>query len=125
MFVFLYVCLFVGGEFHAGVVDINTEYTFEAFICLAVLKEHREKMLACKDVAAMYNLMNGQVVKFTVKERERERENRERERGKEGERERGREREQREREGGRGRRREGGRGRRREGERPKERPLHR
>lgn len=50
--------LITGGEFHVQVVDMNTNYSFEVFVCLAVLKEYRKKLLNCLEVSTVYNAIH-------------------------------------------------------------------
>ena len=40
------------------VVDMNTNYSFEVFVCLAVLKEYRKKLLNCLEVSSVYNAIH-------------------------------------------------------------------
>lgn len=47
-----------GGEFHVQVVDMNTNYSFEVFVCLAVLKEYRNELLKCSEVSSVYNTIH-------------------------------------------------------------------
>ena len=49
--------LTTGGEFHAQVVEM-TNYSFEVFVCLAVLEEYRKSLLRCSEVSSVYNTIH-------------------------------------------------------------------
>ena len=52
------VVVVVGGEFHVQVVDMNTNYSFEVFVCLAVLKEYKNELLKSSEVSSVYNTIH-------------------------------------------------------------------
>lgn len=54
-----------GGEFHAQVVEV-TNYSFEVFVCLAVLKEYRKSLLKCSEVSSVYNTIHGLSMKMDL-----------------------------------------------------------
>ena len=54
----LFCCFVPGGEFHVQVVDMNTDYSFEVFVCLAVLKEYRKDLLKCVEISSVYNAIH-------------------------------------------------------------------
>jgi len=55
-----------GGEFHVQVVNMNTNYSFEVFVCLAVLKEYRKKLLNCLEVSTVYNAIHSLSMKMDL-----------------------------------------------------------
>jgi len=55
-----------GGEFHVQVVDMNTNYSFEVFVCLAVLKEYRNELLKCSEVSSVYNTIHSLSMKMDL-----------------------------------------------------------
>ncbi|KAJ7393816.1 hypothetical protein OS493_003482 [Desmophyllum pertusum] len=55
-----------GGEFHVQVVDMNTNYSFEVFVCLAVLKEYRNKLLKCLEISSVYNTIHSLSMKMDL-----------------------------------------------------------
>ena len=59
LFVFrCFVVVVVGGEFHVQVVDMNTNYSFEVFVCLAVLKEYKNELLKSSEISSVYNTIH-------------------------------------------------------------------
>ena len=52
------VVVVVGGEFHVQVVDMNTNYSFEVFVCLAVLKEYKNELLKSSEISSVYNTIH-------------------------------------------------------------------
>ena len=60
LFVFrcFFVVVVVGGEFHVQVVDMNTNYSFEVFVCLAVLKEYKNELLKSSEISSVYNTIH-------------------------------------------------------------------
>ena len=60
LFVFRCFVVFVvvGGEFHVQVVDMNTNYSFEVFVCLAVLKEYKNELLKSSEISSVYNTIH-------------------------------------------------------------------
>lgn len=38
--------------------EVNQKYTFELFVCVAVLQHYRDDLLACKDIADIYTFIN-------------------------------------------------------------------
>ena len=50
--------MFSGGEYQMEEAAIDTEFTFDLFLCVAVLKEYREKLFECEEVSKVYNLVN-------------------------------------------------------------------
>ena len=56
---FVFRCfVVVGGEFHVQVVDMNTNYSFEVFVCLAVLKEYKNELLKSSEISSVYNTIH-------------------------------------------------------------------
>ena len=55
---FVVVVVVVGGEFHVQVVDMNTNYSFEVFVCLAVLKEYKNELLKSSEISSVYNTIH-------------------------------------------------------------------
>lgn len=54
-----------GGEFHAQVVEM-TNYSFEVFVCLAVLEEYRKSLLRCSEVSSVYNTIHSLSMKMDL-----------------------------------------------------------
>jgi len=38
---------------------VNHAYTFELFVCVAVLEHYRDSLLQCRDIAEIYTFING------------------------------------------------------------------
>lgn len=55
-----------GGEFHVQVVDLTTNYSFEVFVCLAVLKEYKNELLKCSEVSSVYNTIHSLAMKMDL-----------------------------------------------------------
>ncbi|KAJ8028807.1 TBC1 domain family member 15 [Holothuria leucospilota] len=55
-----------GGRQRLAVADINTEFTFELFICVAILHHHREDMKKCNDSASVFQFINGLTHKLNL-----------------------------------------------------------
>ena len=43
-------------------VVINDEYTFELFVCLAILHRYRSEVMACPEACGLYQVINGYVL---------------------------------------------------------------
>ena len=55
----MWLC-FVGGSQRNAVEVLNTEFTFELFVCAAILHDYRGKLLECQDSAGVFQfVMNG------------------------------------------------------------------
>lgn len=54
-----------GGEFHAQVVEM-ANYSFEVFVCLAVLEEYRKSLLRCSEVSSVYNTIHSLSMKMDL-----------------------------------------------------------
>ncbi|PIK61193.1 putative TBC1 domain family member 17 [Apostichopus japonicus] len=57
-----------GGRQRLAVADINTEFTFELFICVAILHHHREDIKKCNDSASVFQFINGLTHKLDLKQ---------------------------------------------------------
>ncbi|XP_028416871.1 TBC1 domain family member 15-like [Dendronephthya gigantea] len=47
------------GQFYTGIVEVNADFTFDLFICLAILVSNRTQLSNCSDLASIYNTING------------------------------------------------------------------
>ena len=47
------------GQLYAGIAEVNSDFTFDLFVCLALLVLHREELSQCQDLAMIYNTLNG------------------------------------------------------------------
>lgn len=45
---------------------ISTEYTFELFVCVAILREYRNQLRECDDAASIFQLVNGLAQKLDL-----------------------------------------------------------
>ena len=55
----MWLC-FIGGSQRNAVEVLNTEFTYELFVCAAILHDYREKLLECQDSAGVFQfVMNG------------------------------------------------------------------
>lgn len=54
----IWVLFLLDGEYQMEEAAINTDFTFDLFLCVAVLEEYREKLLECDEVSKVYNLIN-------------------------------------------------------------------
>ncbi|XP_001627200.2 TBC1 domain family member 15 isoform X2 [Nematostella vectensis] len=55
-----------GGQFHTELLDLDSAFSFDLFVCLAVLREHRYLFLKCKEVSGIYNTMNSISMKMDL-----------------------------------------------------------
>lgn len=55
-----------GGLFHVPVVDMNANYPFEVFVCLAVLKEYKYELMKCSEVSSVYNTIHSLSMKMDL-----------------------------------------------------------
>jgi len=46
--------------------DNDSVYTFELFVCTAILRTYRDDLLRTKDVADVFTFINGSVTKFAA-----------------------------------------------------------
>lgn len=55
-----------GGKFHVPVVDMNMKYSFDVFVCLAVLKEYKHELMKCSEVSSVYNTIHSLSMKMDL-----------------------------------------------------------
>ncbi|XP_031565739.1 TBC1 domain family member 15-like [Actinia tenebrosa] len=55
-----------GGEFQTELVGLDKEYTFDLFICLAILRQYRGLFLNCTEVSFVYNTINSLSMKMDL-----------------------------------------------------------
>ena len=56
---FDFLLLTIDGQLYTGLVDVNADFTFDLFVCLAILVSHRTELSMCHDLASIYNTING------------------------------------------------------------------
>lgn len=47
------------GQLYAGIAEINADFTFDLFVCVAILVSYREELSKCEDLSSIYNTLNG------------------------------------------------------------------
>ena len=47
------------GQLYTGLAEVNADFTFDLFVCLAILVSHRTELSKCNDLASIYNTING------------------------------------------------------------------
>ncbi|KAK3752552.1 hypothetical protein QZH41_013422, partial [Actinostola sp. cb2023] len=55
-----------GGEYSTELVGLNKDFTFDLFICLAILKEYRGLFSKCTEVSLVYNTINSLSMKMDL-----------------------------------------------------------
>lgn len=47
------------GQLYTGLAEVNADFTFDLFVCLAILVSNRAELSKCNDLASIYNTVNG------------------------------------------------------------------